>query len=343
MRETAECGRTVREGEMMRQKKTKEGKIQMEKILIKKALMAILLMLLILVLPAREANAAQTLLTKTNFDSVRYAQRYPDLQAAFGNDAKLLFEHYLRCGFAEGREGHSTSPEVEALLNGTAAERYTLIVASIAAYSGAASVPAELLAKQKIYSYYKNSLFIGDSITLAFSEYCAASDDPMTEGMHFIAQNGYSMRDEFAGSGRLPVYRWDTANVFAAAATYHPDRIFIALGINDLMKLSVHDTELEYVRFVQELHRACPYAEIHFVSVNYIFDESRGVTNSSVIKLNSDLKQFAAGNGLGYVPLADELSDGRAKLRRDYCSDGWLHQNAAAYDIWLRVLRSYAL
>lgn len=307
-----------------------------------KICIVLLLVLLAAFLPAKEANAAQTLLTRTNFDAQRYAQRYPDLRAAFGSNDTLLFEHYLRCGFTEGREGHSTDAAVEALLQGSSAERYTLIVASIAAYSGAASVPEELLAKQRLYSYYKNCLFIGDSITLAFSEYCAASDDPITEGMHFIAENGYSMRDEFAGSGRLPLYRWDTGNVFAAAATYHPDRIFIALGINDLMKLSVGETEKEYVRFVQELHRAVPYAEIHFISVNYVYDETGGVTNRSVARVNADLRAYAEGSGLGFVPLADELSDGQGRLRRDYCIDGWLHQNSAAYDIWLRTLRSYA-
>jgi len=310
----------------------------------KKLLMfAVLLALLFSLVPEAEVNAAQPLLTEANFDAAGYAGRYADVRAAFGTDRKLLFEHYLSCGFSEGREGHSTDAAVEALLQGSASERYTLITASIAAYSGPASVPEEIRTKQKLYDYYKNCLFIGDSITLAFSEYCAASSDPITEGMHFIAENGYSMRDEFAGSGRLPRYRWETKNVFEAAATYHPDRIFIALGINDLMKLSVRDTETEYVRFVRELHAAAPYAEIHFISVNYVYDETKGVTNGSVARVNADLAAYAAGSGMGFVPLADRLSDGNGRLRGDYCIDGWLHQNQDAYDVWLRVLRAYAL
>ena len=160
--------------------------------------------------------------------------------------------------------------------------------------------------------------------------------------MHFIAKNGYSMRDEFAHSGCLPLYRWDTKDVFSAAATYHPERIFIALGVNDLMKLSVHDTELEYVRFVRELHEAVPYAEICFISVNYALDETRGVTNRSIAAVNMDLKAYALGSGLGFVPLADALSDGQGHLRADYCSDGWLHQNENAYAIWLQTLKAYA-
>ena len=37
------------------------------------------------------------------FDPVFYAARYPDVYAAFGNNAALLYQHYLLFGKAEGR------------------------------------------------------------------------------------------------------------------------------------------------------------------------------------------------------------------------------------------------
>lgn len=42
---------------------------------------------------------------KDIFDAEYYAQQYPDLQKAFGNDEKALFEHYVKYGLAEGRNG----------------------------------------------------------------------------------------------------------------------------------------------------------------------------------------------------------------------------------------------
>ena len=39
------------------------------------------------------------------FDASYYAGRYPDLQAAFGTNEAALFNHFITCGMAEGRQG----------------------------------------------------------------------------------------------------------------------------------------------------------------------------------------------------------------------------------------------
>lgn len=45
--------------------------------------------------------------TKDEFDYVAYADRYPDLQKAFGYDKDALYEHYVTCGVKEGRFARS--------------------------------------------------------------------------------------------------------------------------------------------------------------------------------------------------------------------------------------------
>lgn len=41
------------------------------------------------------------------FDYNYYAQCYPDLQAVFGNNEAALFNHFITCGMAEGRQGNA--------------------------------------------------------------------------------------------------------------------------------------------------------------------------------------------------------------------------------------------
>lgn len=41
------------------------------------------------------------------FDATYYANRYPDLKAAFGNDESALLQHFIQYGMAEGRQGSS--------------------------------------------------------------------------------------------------------------------------------------------------------------------------------------------------------------------------------------------
>ena len=42
------------------------------------------------------------------FDANYYYNTYPDLQVAFGNDEKALFDHFVKCGMKEGRNGNAT-------------------------------------------------------------------------------------------------------------------------------------------------------------------------------------------------------------------------------------------
>lgn len=41
------------------------------------------------------------------FDAAYYANRYPDLKAAFGGDERALLQHFIQYGMAEGRQGNS--------------------------------------------------------------------------------------------------------------------------------------------------------------------------------------------------------------------------------------------
>ena len=59
-------------------------------------------MVCIIALPAQASNAA---VFAPVFDSTYYAEKYADLRAVFGTDEALLFNHFLTCGMAEGRQG----------------------------------------------------------------------------------------------------------------------------------------------------------------------------------------------------------------------------------------------
>ena len=55
-------------------------------------------------------------LNANNFDAVRYSNDYADLKAAFGNDRRALYNHYVNYGAKEGRLAWSTDVNVNANL-----------------------------------------------------------------------------------------------------------------------------------------------------------------------------------------------------------------------------------
>lgn len=58
--------------------------------------------------------APKTLANGIVFDPVFYAATYPDVAAVFGNNEKLLEEHFLICGIREGRIGSMPGTVAEA-------------------------------------------------------------------------------------------------------------------------------------------------------------------------------------------------------------------------------------
>lgn len=61
---------------------------------------------LVMVLPVQAAPVDSASYAAV-FDYNYYAQCYPDLQAVFGNNEAALFNHFITCGMAEGRQGNA--------------------------------------------------------------------------------------------------------------------------------------------------------------------------------------------------------------------------------------------
>jgi len=68
--------------------------------------------------PSDAAAAGYPLPDGTSFDPVYYAVTYPDVREAFGNNANLLYQHYLIYGQKEGRLPHAPAAHVAVSASG---------------------------------------------------------------------------------------------------------------------------------------------------------------------------------------------------------------------------------
>lgn len=90
--------------EKNKMEKSKMKKCKMEKIVFVKKFLrhaaAVSLMGCAFLWGSAQVSAATM---KDVFDEYYYADRYPDLKAAYGYDREELWQHYVNCGFGEGR------------------------------------------------------------------------------------------------------------------------------------------------------------------------------------------------------------------------------------------------
>ena len=118
--------------------------------------------------------------------------------------------------------------------------------------------------------------------------------------------------------------------------------VFLFFGLNDIALDD--DTPQLYRQLVANIKAASPEAQINIISMTYTAAGAgkKRLNNDNIRRFNGEMKKIAAENGWGFVDMANPLSDGNGNLAAAYCSDNYVHQTTAAYQVWGQVLREYA-
>lgn len=203
------------------------------------------------------------------------------------------------------------------------------------------------MTEAELAEYYDESVFIGDSIMQGFRNYCAKSDN-FVHGIDFLAATSYSAGNALrpvAGKNVHPMYRGKKYQVWEAVPMVGSKRAFILLGMNDLIVTGLEDSRDAYKQVIDKIVEKSPGIEIHIISVTYTLKDSKikgALCNANIDMYNAMLQEMAVENGWGYIDLCTPISDGAGNLKREYCSDGYVHLTSAAYTVWEEELIQYA-
>lgn len=199
-------------------------------------------------------------------------------------------------------------------------------------------------ADEEVNSYLADSVIIGDSIVLGYRNYCRKSEDEALQAINFLAAGSFSAHNALwpvSDKSVHPVYQGAQHPIWESIEMMGVKNIFLCFGLNDL---NIDDKTIEcYREVIDNIIEKSPDVQIHIISMTYTLkDQGKGKLNNDEIRVyNTKLKEMAEENGWGYVDMASALEDEEGNLTAEFCSDGFLHQNPAAYDVWTEVLRSY--
>ncbi len=184
--------------------------------------------------------------------------------------------------------------------------------------------------------FFKDDLFIGDSITTGFYAY-----------------DKLDMRNVAAAVGYTPYKAWHTAielydGTSATALEYakamQPKRIYIMLGSNGL--LESYAMKGSYTAFLDELILACPESEIYCMSIAPVTSDSSaaaysGITNQMALDFNDYIKNtICVDYGLEYLDICTLLSDSDGYFSHDYAEVDGMHFKGATYDVVLNYIEN---
>lgn len=204
------------------------------------------------------------------------------------------------------------------------------------------------ISEEEIDAYFENSVFLGDSIMLGFRNYTRKqASDSFLKQIQFLAAGSYSASNslwEVTAESVHPLYQGKKLQAWDSIEKIAPDKVFICLGLNDLNISGLQGSLDNYKELIRRIQEKSPEVEIHIISMTYtLAGASSGKLNNDTIReYNLMLLDAAIENGWGYIDVANALADDNGDLAEAYCSDGFVHQTASAYDVWTVVLREYA-
>lgn len=203
------------------------------------------------------------------------------------------------------------------------------------------------ITEEEIDAYFADSVFVGDSIMLGFRNYCMKQKDSFLNDIQFLAAGSFSVSNslwDVTEKSVHPVYKGQKRHIWESISMMDVKKVFLFFGMNDLNVSGIEGTVEKYEQLITNIKEKSPDVEIHIISMTYTLKGAgKGkLKNDNIREFNILLQDMAKKNGWGFMDMATPLSDENGDLAAKYCSDGYVHQSRAAYDVWTTVIRDYA-
>ncbi|MCD8082984.1 MAG: GDSL-type esterase/lipase family protein [Clostridiales bacterium] len=201
------------------------------------------------------------------------------------------------------------------------------------------------ISESDIEAFFSNTVMTGDSVMVGFRNYCMRSSDPLLKSLSFLASGSFSVHNALwpvSSKSVHPVFQGAQRPVWESISMLQAEKVFMFFGLND-MNMGT-DTCERYQDVIANIRQLSPDIQIYIISMTYTLN-GRGkgrLNNDNISVFNAQMKQLAEDNVWGFIDMATPLAEGTGNLAPQYCSDNYVHQTNAAYQVWTEVLRQYA-
>ena len=207
----------------------------------------------------------------------------------------------------------------------------------------------EKLPDEVLYTYYDNSLIVGDSLVVDFRLFVRRqqADNPaFFSNVKFYAVDNYLLHSASVKNliGAGPELRYNGMDVSLAwiMEKLQPRRVFIHAGSND----GVYDDMDRAGRYIDRImtlrDELSPDTEMCFFSLTPVIGKIGARRQQVYDAYNAWLEAKCADVGAVYVDIATGLKGEDGFLPDDLCYDGEFHLNSRGNAVWAQELLDYA-
>lgn len=121
-----------------------------------------------------------------------------------------------------------------------------------------------------------------------------------------------------------------------------PKKIFLLIGVNDLLFLPLSTITENYEKIVNQLLLETPNTKLYLESVLPVHNDFRrnGMKNEDIDILNKNIEQIAQKRGQVFINLNEKFKNTEGGLNPEYSLDG-IHLNGKGYLLFKDIISPY--
>ena len=187
-------------------------------------------------------------------------------------------------------------------------------------------------------NYFADAAFLGDSLTVGFSDYRINLGGALVCGYTGVGPDAIVNRTAVKSSVRGEEIALD---VLAAA---QPAKLYILIGTNALVQPGNDDSFLAYYgKMLDDLRTALPDTTFYVQSVltatqEKVSDSLPGLAPDRLAVINAAIQQLCAERGCYYLDLNAEFADDAGYLQTDFSQPDGVHLTVSGYSKWVSYL-----
>lgn len=216
-----------------------------------------------------------------------------------------------------------------------------------------ASVTASTVNGEVPYTFFDDTVFVGDSVSLKLNLYVSAqrkTDSTFMGTAQFLTPGSYGTGNELKELGSEnsvhPSYNGTEMYLADAIEAMGAKKVFIMLGMNDIAVYGNDGAVKNMETVLAQIKEKNPDTAIYVQSMTPIVGTAQtgSLTNENLDIYNAGLKAMCEQNGYTYLDVASVMKDDEGNLKREYCSDPdnmGVHFTDEGCKVWINYLRTH--
>ena len=205
-------------------------------------------------------------------------------------------------------------------------------------------------------SYFNNTVFVGDSVTLKLYYYVreqrqGAQPDLLGNAIFLCAGSlgSGNVQQPITGDSIHPTLRGSKVHIDDAVAEVGAEKVYIMLGMNDLAEYGVEGSVSNMMKLIESIRAKSPNVQIYIQSATPRIRGKDQKTLNNANLLMYDIMLYRAVAALSsqnvyFVDVASVMRDADGYLPNEYCSDPeaqGVHFTNQACGVWIDYLYTH--